>query len=365
MDTVDVAVIGAGIIGIAIARALARDGREVVLIEAERSAGTGASSRNSEVIHAGLYYPPASLKARLCVEGRLRLYEYCARCGIGHRRCGKLLVASQASELAELAGIAANARSCGVEVHELDPQAAARLEPRLRCAAALLSPHSGILDTHAYLLALLAEAEQYGVLCAYSSRVWRMHLQERGVAIAVNGEKPSLLASLVVNAAGLSAPALARASEGFAGEHIPPSHLAKGSYFALTGAAPFSRLVYPVPRAGGLGIHFTLDLAGRARFGPDVEWIEACDYTVEPSRGEPFYAAIRRYWPQLPDGALRPAYAGIRAKICGPGEPAADFRIDGPNVHGAPMVQLFGIESPGLTASLAIGEHVAQLARER
>jgi L-2-hydroxyglutarate oxidase LhgO len=363
LDRIDVAVIGAGAVGLAIARALARDGHEVLVLEAADTFGTGASSRNSEVIHAGIYYPPGSLKARLCVEGRLRLYEFCARFGIAHRRCGKLLVAATSAQISRLAEIDATARSNGVDLAALDRAGARSLEPQLACEAALHSPHTGILDTHAYLLALLGQAEAHGAACAYGSRVTHMEAGGDGVSIAVNGGPPALLASLVVNAAGLGAPALARATEGFPADRIPRSYLAKGSYFALAGRSPFERLIYPLPEPGGLGVHLTLDLAGRARFGPDVQWIDAPDYAVDPQRAAAFYPAIRSYWPALPDGALRPAYAGIRPKICGPGEPAADFRIDGPEAHGAPMVHLFGIESPGLTASLAIAEHVADLLR--
>lgn len=363
MEGTEVAIVGAGVVGLAIACALAREGREVLLIEAARTYGTGASSRNSEVIHAGLYYPPGSLKARLCVEGRLRLYDFCARRRIAHRRCGKLVVATSAAQLPRLAQICATARSNGVEVHELHAQGAALLEPRLRCEAALLSPQTGIVDSHGLLTALLAQAESSGATCAYGSRVSRMSIDSGGVTIAVNGGPPSLRASLVVNAAGLEAPALARATEGFARQWVPPSHLSKGSYFALVGHAPFSRLIYPLPQPDSLGIHLTLDLAGRARFGPDAQWIEAPDYAVDPRRAPHFYAAIRRYWPGLPDDALQPAYAGIRAKITGPGEPSTDFRIEGPQTHGAPLVNLFGIESPGLTASLAIAEHVTDLLR--
>ncbi len=363
MDTIEVAVIGAGAVGLAIARALAHDGREVLVLEAADTFGTGASSRNSEVIHAGIYYAPGSLKARLCVEGRLRLYDFCVRFGIAHRRCGKLLVATSAAQLARLEETASTARSNGVELVALDRDGARSLEPELECQAALHSPHTGILDTHAYLLTLLGQAEAHGATCAYGSRVTRMRLEGDAVAIAVNGAPASLAASLVVNAAGLDAPALARATEGFPEDRIPRSYLAKGSYFTLRSRSPFTRLVYPLPEPGGLGVHLTLDLAGRARFGPDVQWIERPDYAVDPARAAHFYAAIRSYWPALADGDLQPAYAGIRSKISGPGEPPADFRIEGPETHGAPLVNLFGIESPGLTASLAIAEHVATLLR--
>lgn len=388
MQSIEVAVIGAGVIGLAIARALAQRGREVLVLEAERTFGTGASSRNSEVIHAGLYYRPGSLKARLCAEGRTRLYDFCSRHGIAHRRCGKLVVATSAAERAALEKIASAATVNGAPVRELRRTEALALEPQLHCTAALLSPESGILDTHALLLALLGQAEARGALCAYASRVTHLALEHGATTIAVNGGPPSLRASLVINAAGLGAPCVARATDGFPREHIPSMHLAKGSYFALAGRSPFERLVYPVPEPGGLGVHLTLDLKGRARFGPDVEWLDAsaaggdaplsdadasrseadtqrCErlFEVDVRRGERFYEAIRRYWPALPEGALRPAYAGIRPKLSGPGEPAADFRIDGPEVHGTPMIHLFGIESPGLTAALAIAERVAHIAR--
>ncbi len=367
MDTVDSIVIGAGVVGLAVARALARAGHETLILEGENAFGTETSARNSEVIHAGLYYPAGSLKARLCVRGRERLYAFCASHRVEHRRCGKLVVAASAEQRVELEGIAAAAAANGVDdLRLLERGEALALEPALACAGALLSPSTGIVDSHALMLALLGDAEAAGAMLALESRVSRLWVEDDGIAIAVNGEpEPLLAARIVVNCAGLHAPALAGLIEGFPSAHIPRAHYAKGSYFTLAGRAPFSRLIYPVPEPGGLGVHLTLDLGGQARFGPDVEWVERPDYRVDPARAERFYAAIRRYWPGLRDGALAPGYAGVRPKIAGPGAPAADFRIDGPAVHGVPgLVNLFGIESPGLTASLAIAEHVHGLLDE-
>lgn len=362
MERVDVVVIGAGAVGLAIARALALRGREVLILEAAERFGSGVSSRNSEVIHAGIYYPRGSLKARLCVAGRDRLYEFCREHGVAHRRCGKLILASSESELPELERIRAAALANGVELLPLGRAEALALEPELRCAAALHSPLTGILDAHAYMLALLGQAESRGALLSCDSAVTGLALQADGFGIAVNGAPVSLHARALVNSAGLSAPAVARLIEGFPPEQVPPAYFAKGSYFTLAGRAPFGRLIYPLPVPGGLGVHLTLDLAGRARFGPDVQWVEELDYAVDTRRADAFYASIRPWWPGLADGALEPAYSGIRPKITGPGEPAADFRIDGQAAHGVPgLVQLFGIESPGLTSSLAIAEHVADL----
>ena len=355
-------VIGAGVVGLAIARALALRGREVLILEAAGRFGSGVSSRNSEVIHAGIYYPRGSLKARLCVAGRDRLYDFCREHGVAHRRCGKLIVASDASQLAELERIRAAALANGVELASLGRAEALAREPELRCAAALDSPLTGIVDAHACMLALLGQAESRGALLVCDSAVTALALRTDGFLIAVNGAPPSLHARTLVNSAGLSAPQVARLMEGFPAPQIPAAYFAKGSYFTLAGRAPFGRLIYPLPIPGGLGVHLTLDLAGRARFGPDVQWVEELDYAVDARRAAGFYGAIRAWWPALPDGALEPAYAGIRPKITAPGEPAADFRIDGPAVHGVPgLVQLFGIESPGLTASLAIAGHVADL----
>jgi L-2-hydroxyglutarate oxidase LhgO len=363
VDSVETVVIGAGVIGLAVARELALGGREALILEADRHFGTGASSRNSEVIHAGLYYRQGSLKARLCVAGRDRLYAYCGERGIAHRRCGKLIVASEPAQLPALEAVAASALANGVTLGALSRGAALALEPQLECAAALHSPLTGIIDSHAYMLALLADAERGGATLARGCAVTRVVLEGGAAAIGVNGGEPTLRTRHLVNCAGLHAPTVARRFEGFPSAHVPPAYFSRGNYFGLTGRAPFRHLIYPVPQEGWLGIHLTLDLAGRTRFGPDVEWIDSCDYAVDAQRAERFYRAIRRYWPALPDGALHPDYAGVRAKITGPGEPEADFRIDGPRTHGvAGVVNLFGIESPGLTASLAIAsEAVARI----
>jgi L-2-hydroxyglutarate oxidase LhgO len=362
MEKVDVVIVGAGVVGLAVARALAAAGREVLILEAAESFGTGASSRNSEVIHAGIYYPRGSLKARLCVAGRDLLYAFCEENGVAHRRCGKLIVATSEVQLGALQRIRSAARDNGVELELWDGPRATALEPQLRCVGALHSPATGIIDSHSYMLALLGRAEHHGATLTCGNRVTHMRLDSEGVAIAVNGEEPILRASTVVNSAGIDAPQVAHLIEGFPADHIPKAYLAKGSYFMLAGRSPFNRLVYPVPEPGGLGVHLTLDLAGRARFGPDVEWTDTRDYTVDSRRAESFYAAIRAYWPGLPEGSLQPAYAGIRPKISPPQAAAADFRIDAPQTHGVPgIVNLFGIESPGLTASLAIADYIAGL----
>lgn len=363
MEKIDRLVIGAGVVGLAVANALAREGLQTLVLEAEGSFGTGISSRNSEVIHAGIYYPAGSLKARFCTAGRDRLYEFCERYGVPHRRCGKLIVATSAAQETQLQAIQGAAAANGVELSLLDGGALRALEPELAATAGLFSPLTGIIDSHAYMFALIGLLESRGGAVVYESRVSRMWLQEEGIAIGVNGEEPALLAGAVVNCAGLAAPAVAACVEGLPQAGLPTGYLAKGNYFTVDGRTPFRHLVYPIPEPGGLGIHLTLDLAGRARFGPDVEWIETLDYAVDPRRGDSFYAAVRRYWPGLPDGSLRAAYAGVRPKISGPGQPAADFRIDGPPRADVPLVNLFGIESPGLTASLAIAEHVARLLR--
>ncbi len=367
VEHVDCTVVGAGIVGLAIARALALRGREVLIVEQHGAIGSETSSRSSEVIHAGLYYATDSLKARLCVDGRHRLYAYLAERGLPHRRCGKLLVASGAAQRSALERLQAQALANGVtDLERLDANAARAIEPALRCEAALLSPSTGIVDTHALMLSLLGDAENAGATLALRSRVRGGRVRDHGIELlveAAEGIEPLHLASRsVVNAAGLHAQALARALHGLAPAQVPPRFLAKGSYFTLRGRSPFSRLVYPMPDDAGLGVHLTLDLAGQARFGPDVEWVDTLDYRVDPARAARFAEAIRNYWPALDDADLLPGYAGIRPKCVGSGAAAADFVIDGPARHGvAGLVNLFGIESPGITASLAIGEHVAQL----
>lgn len=373
MDTLDTAVIGAGVVGLACARALARDGREVVILEGADAIGTGTSARNSEVIHAGLYYPPGSTKARLCVEGREQLYAYAAERGIPHRRCGKLIVATDAAQAGGLGAIDARARACGVDdLRPLTGAEAIALEPALHCVAALLSPSTGIVDSHALMLALQGDAEDHGAMLALKSPVERIDaLPGGGFRLHVGGDEPSVVAARrVVNAAGLHAQTLARRIDGLDPAHVPPQHWARGHYFSLAGRPAFSRLIYPLPELGGLGVHLTLDLAGQMRFGPDVQWVPvtepgAEDYGVDPARAAGFDDAIRRYWPGLPAGRLQPAYAGLRPKVSGPGEEAGDFMLQGPADHGLPgLVNLFGIESPGLTSSIAIGGHVAGLLRD-
>ncbi|WP_405023225.1 NAD(P)/FAD-dependent oxidoreductase [Mesorhizobium sp. BE184] len=340
------------------------NGREVLVLEANSAIGRETSSRNSEVIHAGIYYPAGSLMSLLCVEGRHRLYRYLAERQIAFRQCGKLIVATNAAESSRLAAIAAHARQNGVDdIVELDAAAARDLEPALSCTAALLSPSTGIFDTHGFMLALQGDAENAGAAFAFHAPVLRGEAGEDAIVLHIGGEAGmSMRCRAVVNAAGLIACTLAASIKGMPPALVPRPYYAKGNYFSLAGRSPFSRLIYPVPVPGGLGTHLTLDLAGRARFGPDVEWIDEIDYAVDPARGESFYAAIRRYWPALPDGSLLPDYAGIRPKLAAPGAGWNDFVIQGRAAHGiVGLVNLFGIESPGLTASLAIAAHVAAL----
>lgn len=359
MESAQCVVVGAGAIGLAVARELALAGREVVILEAENAIGTQTSSRNSEVIHAGIYYPRDSLKARACVEGRQLLYAYCDGHGVPYRRCGKLIVATDAEQLPGLRGLQEQAQSNGVtDLVWLTRDQALALEPKLHCVAALHSPSTGIIDSHALMLAYLGDAESHGAVLALQTPLERAHVAKDGIELEVGGANPMRLKTrLLVNCAGLFATTLAGRISGYRG--APHGWYAKGNYYSLASRSPFSKLIYPIPEPGGLGVHLTLDLGGQARFGPDVEWVDSIDYTVDPLRAQRFYASIRRYWPELEDGALAPAYAGIRPKLSGPGEPAADFVIQGPREHGiAGLVHLFGIESPGLTASLALAKEV-------
>ena len=364
VERADAVVIGAGVVGLAVARALALAGREVIVIEQADAIGTETSSRNSEVIHAGIYYPQGSLKTATCLEGRRLLYAYCAERGIPHKRLGKLIVAADEAQLTGLDALKRKAAANGVDDLEwLDEARAHRLEPALRCVGALLSPSTGIVDSHAFMLALQGDAEAAGAMIAFNTPVLGAVIGNDGIALETGGDQPLRLgARTVVNSAGLRAPDLARRFKGLPGGAVPTAHYAKGNYYTLTGRSPFGRLIYPAPESAGLGVHLTLDLAGQARFGPDVEWVDRIDYTVDPRRADSFYAAIRTYWPDLPEGALQPGYAGMRPKLQAPGEPAKDFVIQGPADHGVRgLVNLFGIESPGLTAALAIAARAASL----
>ena len=357
---IDCIVVGAGVVGLAIARKLAMSGREVMVVEAAEGIGTGTSARNSEVIHAGIYYPAGSLKARLCVQGRHMLYAYCAEKGVGHKKIGKLIVATSEEEIPKLTDILQKARTNGVDDMELLSAAQAQaLEPALFCTAALLSPSTGIIDSHGLMLAYQGDAEHAGAQCVFHTPLVSGKVRSNGgFDLQFGGaEAMSLSCNVLINASGLHAPTLARRIEGIPETSIPTEYLCKGSYFTLQGRAPFTRLIYPTPHHAGLGVHLTLDLGGQAKFGPDTEWIDRVDYDIDPSRCDGFYEAVRSYWPDMKDGTLAPGYTGIRPKVSGPHEPAADFMIVGPATHGIPgLVNLFGIESPGLTSSLAIAE---------
>lgn len=364
-ESIECVVIGAGVVGLAVARAMALRGRGTLILEAESAIGTATSSRNSEVIHAGIYYPAGSAKARFCVAGKRLLYAFCEARGVEYRRCGKLIVATDKMQMPALESFERMARANGVaDVTWLTADEARVLEPELRAVAALYSPSTGIVDSRAFMLALQGDFEQAGGVIAFRSPLQRGRCDGNAIHLEAGSEKlTGLRASVVINCAGLQAQEVSRRIDGVPKWSIPPAYFAKGNYYVLQTRTPFRRLVYPVPEPGGLGVHLTLDLAGQARFGPDVEWLERLDYTVDPTRAERFYAAIRRYWPALPDGSLQPGYAGIRPKLHGPGEPAADFLIQGPDVHGVRgLVNLYGIESPGLTSALAIAEHVADMA---
>ena len=361
-ERVECVVVGAGAVGLAVARRLARAGREVVVLEAANAIGTGTSSRNSEVIHGGMYYPTGSLRARLCVAGNHALYEFCASRGIAHKRLGKLIVATEPAQLAKLEAIHRQGEINGIgDMRWLSAGEAHALEPEVRFAAALLSPSTGIVDSHGLMLALRGEAEDHGAAFAFNSPAVGGSVGRDGIEIEVGGAEPMRLGcERLVNCAGLGAQGLGRALQGLPPATVPRQVLAKGNYFSYSGRHPFRRLVYPIPPEASLGVHVVLDLAGQVRFGPDVEWIERIDYTVDPGRAAGFYATIRQYWPNLPDGSLAPAYSGIRPKLTGPGETAADFVIQDSRDHGVPgLIALYGIESPGLTSCLAIAEEVA------
>jgi|DewCreStandDraft_4_1066084.scaffolds.fasta_scaffold00150_131 L-2-hydroxyglutarate oxidase LhgO len=362
METVEAVVVGAGVVGLAVARRLALAGLEVVVLEKEGAIGTETSSRNSEVIHAGIYYPKGSLKARCCIAGKWWLYRYCEAKGVPYRRCGKLIVATSEEQNATLDRIKANAEALGMPDLERWPaERATALEPALRCTGALWSPTTGIVDSHALMLAYRGDAEDRGAMIAFHAPLERARVVEGGLELEVGGAEPMRLRTRhLVNSAGLHAPGLARRIEGLDPTLVPRGWLCKGNYYTLSGRSPFSRLIYPVPEAAGLGVHVTIDLGGQCRFGPDVEWVEQIDYDVDPRRAERFYAAVRKYWPELPDGALEPGYAGIRPKLAPEGAPAVDFLVQGPAEHGvAGLVNLLGIESPGLTASWPLAELVA------
>ena len=369
MESIECVVIGAGVVGLACARALAMSGREVIILEATGLIGSETSSRNSEVIHAGIYYPPGSLKARACVQGRQRLYSYCEQKAIPHRRCEKLIVATDESQLPGMAALLKTAHENGVPTVEwMDEAEILKLEPALRCTGGLRSRETGIIDSHAYMLALLGDIESCGGAVAFESRVagWRVHPQGGAVLEVVDASGTNAYhARTVVNCAGLHAARLLGDLEGFNPVFVPETHYAKGSYFSFTGRSPFERLIYPAPESAGLGVHATMDMGGQLKFGPDVEWTDVIDYSVDPRRADGFYVAIRRYWPDLPDDSLAAAYAGIRPKLVGEGRASADFRVEGPRTHGATgIVNMLGIESPGLTSSLVLGDLAAAALKE-
>jgi len=374
MDQIQTIVLGAGVVGLAVARQLALEGQEVLLLESADAFGTGTSSRNSEVIHAGIYYPAGSLKAKLCVMGRQWLYAYCQERHIPHKQCGKLIVATSPGQVVQLASIQAKAEANGVlgsdQLRLLSKEQAQAMEPELSCEAALWSPGTGIVDSHALMLSYLGDFENAGGILALNSQFSSAQIAQgngKTQFVVRTTDGTEILAESVINSTGLLAPQIARQFSGFKLELLPHAYYAKGHYFSLIGRSPFSRLIYPVPEAAGLGVHLTLDMAGQAKFGPDVEWVQSPDdLSVNPSRGDAFYAEVRKYWPGLKDGALMPSYAGIRPKINSPQETAADFCIMGPQSHGVSgLVHLMGIESPGLTSSLAIAFDVSQALKHK
>jgi L-2-hydroxyglutarate oxidase LhgO len=362
MESADCVVIGAGIVGLAVARAMARKGREVLILEAESQFGSITSARTSEVIHAGIHYPHGSLKERLCVMGRDMLYSFCDAYGVTYDRCTKLVVATNDAEIEALKQLQAHAERGGVYMTWMTAADAKRIEPNLVCTAALHSPLTGIVDSHGLMLAYLGEAESLGGVLALKSPVVSGRADGERVVIEVGGEGAMTLSCrTVINCAGLGAQTISQNIQGVRPHSVPPLYLGKGNYFYLTGKPPFKRLVYPLPGVASLGLHYTLDMAGQGRFGPDLQWTDQIDYTVDDSRADAFYKAIRLYWPGLPDGALRAGYAGIRPKVQKPGEPARDFIIQTPAETGVNgFLALYGIESPGLTSSLAIAEYVAE-----
>ncbi len=362
MERIDSVVIGAGVVGLAVARALAQSGREVIVLEAEGGIGTETSSRNSEVIHAGIYYPTGSLKARTCVAGKALLYDYLCEHGVHHANCGKLIVATGETQHERLRQIQAQAAANGVELEWWEADRARALEPALHCTAALWSPTTGIVDSHGYMLALEGDLGAAGGVVAFHAPFEAAEATGQGLVVEVGGDAPMrLLAKELVNCAGLHASRIAAAVRGLDAAQVPRTYFCKGNYFTLAGRSPFNRLIYPVPEAAGLGVHITIDLAGQARFGPDTQWVDDLDYDVAADRADVFYDAVRRYWPELPGGALLPGYAGIRPKLAPAGSPAADFVVQGPAEHGVPgLVNMLGIESPGLTSSLALAADVVR-----
>ncbi len=365
VEHVDAVVVGAGVVGLACARVLAQQGREVLVLDRNEAIGTETSSRHSEVVHAGIYYPEGSLKAKFCVEGKIKLYRFMEEHGVPFKRIGKLIVATSEEQIPALQQIQDRGAKAGVDdLVFRSHNEVVEMEPELRCVTALWSPSTGILDSHSYMLALQGDAEERGAMLAFHAPVEGGRVDEDGIEMVVGGDGPMVLkARTVVNAGGLHAQPLAQSLANFPTEKIPPHYYCKGNYYTLSGVrVPFSHLIYPAPEQAGLGVHLTIDLGGQARFGPDVEWIDAINYDVDPARADSFYAAVRNYWPGLPDGSLQPGYAGIRPKIQAKGEPARDFMVQGPQDHGVPgLVNLFGIESPGVTSSLAIADHVGAL----
>jgi L-2-hydroxyglutarate oxidase LhgO len=370
MEQVDCVVIGAGVIGLAVAREMALQGRETILLERENAFGTITSARNSEVIHAGIYYPKDSLKATLCVEGNRLLYEYCRDHQVATKAYGKLIVASDEKQIDDLQAIFYKAQQNGVpQIKLITGQGANSLEPNLNCYAAILSSTTGIVDSHGYMLSLLGGFEDAGGMIAYQSPLIAAkpigNNARYGYELDIGGAGAMRIQTkLLINCAGLSAPAVAQKIEGLGDHNIPKAYFAKGNYFSLSGKSPFNHLIYPIPEPGGLGVHLTLDMGGQAKFGPDVEWLnvegeDQIDYKVDAKRGDDFYQAVRRYWPDLKDGALQPDYSGVRAKIVPPNAPAGDFCFDGPRQHQMEgLYNLYGFESPGLTSSLAIAKHL-------